>query len=176
MFVCAQSFCVYWFTNTYTAKPIKKACVTPTSRINDLEVVIEDLEKRLSKTVAQLANILEADTSLRQELDLSAILKAEEARVKQREAEQRELAAERKEREAAGRELRAMSDIVTQLWESFRTVTSSAGFSASNPAPGTVTPHIFPRTGRLNAGNRTTGCLGTNREHGSSRGFRVCRG
>lgn len=102
------------------AKPVKKARITPTSRINDLEVVIEDLQTRLGATEAQLANIIQLNLGGCQPPDFSSILGAAEERARQREVEQQELVAERKERAAMGHELRAMSDIVTQLWESLR--------------------------------------------------------
>jgi hypothetical protein len=123
------------------ARPTKKARITPTSRINDLELVIADLEERLFTAESKLATFTEANAG--QPADPAIVSMAEEALARQKELDQ-ELSAERREREATRVELRAMSDMVSQLWEGIRPSLAAATVSAvPMPSPPVVTPAIL---------------------------------
>jgi hypothetical protein len=129
-------------TYIFSAKPGKKARVTPTSRINELELVIVDLQTRLEEAEDTIATMAQANVGVRESLDLNKLLKAEEMRAKEWEDHQRERVAERKEHEARGHELRAMSDIVTQIWETMRLGTFPAQIVAEG-AHSTISPTIL---------------------------------
>lgn len=131
-----------FLTYMFSAKPGRKARVTPTSRINDLELVIVDLQTRLEEAEDTIATMAQANVGVRQSLDLNKLLEAEEMRAKEWENHQRERVAERKEHEARGHELRAMSDIVTQIWETMRLGTYPAQIVAEG-AQSTISPTIL---------------------------------
>ena len=69
------------------AKHVKRPRITPTSRINDLEVVIAALENRLSAAEAKLETVIEPTPVVGQPQDISHLLEAEEAWEKQWEVE-----------------------------------------------------------------------------------------
>ena len=74
--------------------------------------------------------------------ETSVILRRDEAQARHQRLEE-ELAAERREHKATRRELHAMSDIVTELWETFRLSVPS------HPPPGTATETLLTVTPTL---------------------------
>ena len=124
--------------NVPAAKPTKQPRIIPTSRINDLELVIAGLEERLAAAEMKLKSRIQPSTDLVHSVDISRIREAEEARMKAREVEQRERSAERREWDARGHELQAMSDVVAQLWETIRTS------MATPPGPTAISSSAVP--------------------------------
>jgi len=130
-----------WKLTFHSAKPMKKARVTPMSQINNLEVIISELEVRLEEAEEKLAAFTKLTLHVGQDTDLTALLKLEEERERQWDMERQEFLKERKEQEAWRYELRSMSDIVTQLWERSR---SSVSQEMASPVPTPMSTHVAP--------------------------------
>jgi len=93
-----SSRCVYlhpnqhmlWKLTFYSAKPMKKVQMTPTSRINNLEVIISELEVCLEEAEEKLAMFTKPTLCIGQDTDLTALPKLEEERERQQDVEQQE--------------------------------------------------------------------------------------
>jgi len=93
-----SSGCVYlhpnrhmlWRLIFHSVKPMKKAWVTPTSQINDLEVIISELEVHLEEAEEKLATFTKPTLHIEQDMNLTALLKLEEERKRQQDVEQQE--------------------------------------------------------------------------------------
>jgi len=79
-----------WKLTFHSAKPMKKAQVTPMSQINDLEVIISELEVRLEEAEEKLAAFTKLTLCVGQDTDLTALLKLEEKHERQWDVEQQE--------------------------------------------------------------------------------------
>jgi hypothetical protein len=130
---------------------MKRARVTPTSRINDLEVLVLDLQTRLEETEEKLTMMSEKTVTCGNCADLAQIIKADEMRAERWELDERERAAERKEHEARGHELRAVSDVVGQMWEAMRLACLQLTPTEGNN--GTVSPVLLQIANLLRIAN-----------------------
>ena len=121
---------------------MKKPRITPTSRINDLEVVKADLEECLSTAEAKL--VMQVNVHAGTQANPSSNCLAKNQEPMKCNIEKQDLVMEWRECEAMCKELRALSDIVTQLWESSRTsIPPWTGHSIATPSPPTVTPILL---------------------------------
>jgi len=142
-----SSGCVYlhpnqhmlWKLTFHSAKPMKKAWVTPMSWINNLEVIISELKVHLEEAEEKLAVFTKLTLCIGQDMDLTALLKLEEERERQQDMERQEFLKAWKEQEAWGYELRSMLDIITQLWKRSRSLVSQ---KTASPVPTPMLTHV----------------------------------
>jgi hypothetical protein len=98
----------------------------------------------LEEAEERLAQFTTPNLHVGQAIDLTAFLKREEERERQRKEERQEFLQARKEQEAWGYEMRAMTDTVATLWERTRLQPTSVTTStAPTPTSPTVAPTLL---------------------------------
>ena len=120
---------------------MKKAQVTPTSQINNLEVIISELGVCLEEAEEKLAVFTKLTLHVGQNMDLTVLLELEEECERQWDVEWQEFLKAQKEQEASGYKLKSMSDIVTWLWERSR---SSVSQETASSVPTPMSTHVTP--------------------------------